>query len=256
LDGPETCAMPNLSRKEELAPLTTAHDPSLFVPQFMPRTLAIGDIHGHCAALEALIDFVGPANDDTLITLGDYVNRGSDSRGVIETLLELQNKVHLISLMGNHESMTLQAAENWGAFEAWRDCGGNATLRSYGIQSMENFPEAHLAFMRSCRRYHETGRHIFVHANLDPSLPMEDQFDSDLLWQHLVRAPSHMSGKVMICGHTPQPSGFPTNYGSAVCIDTDVNRAGWLTCLEPATGRFWQARDDGGTRNGFLAPPR
>jgi serine/threonine protein phosphatase 1 len=221
----------------------------------MPRTLAIGDIHGHNAALETLIEFAKLAGSDTVVTLGDYVNRGPDSRAVIETLLELRKRVNLVPLFGNHESMTLQAAENWGAFEAWCDCGGRATLRSYGIQSMDDFPEAHLGFMRSCLRYYETEKHIFVHANLDPSLPMEEQFDSDLLWQHLIRAPSHISGKVMICGHTPQPSGLPTNFGGAVCIDTDVNHAGWLTCLEPSTGRFWQARDDGGTRDGFLPEP-
>lgn len=222
----------------------------------MPRTLAIGDVHGHCDALKALIDFVELAEGDTVVTLGDYVNRGPDSRGVMETLLALQKKVNLISLMGNHENMTLQAAQNWGAFEAWRDCGGNATLRSYGIQSMDAFPETHLEFMRTCRRFYETQKHILLHANFDPSLPMEEQFDGDLLWQHMIKAPGrHISGKTIICGHTPQKSGRPSNYGSAVCIDTDVNRAGWLTCLEPATGRFWQARDDGGTRNGFLGEP-
>jgi serine/threonine protein phosphatase 1 len=223
----------------------------------MPRTLAIGDIHGHCAALETLLDFVKPVKEDTVITLGDYVNRGPDSKGVIETLLALQKKVNLISLMGNHENMTLQAAENWGAFEAWRDCGGNATLRSYGIDAMDEFPEAHLEFMRSCLRYHEMEKHIFLHANFDPSLPMEEQFDADLLWHHMLKAPGrHISGKVIICGHTPQKSGFPTHYDTAICIDTDINRAGWLTCLEPATGQFWQARDAGGTRDGFLSAPR
>lgn len=221
----------------------------------MPRLLAIGDVHGHRIALERLIRFARISPDDTVITLGDYADHGPDSRGVIELLLLLRGDLNFIPLLGNHEIMMLQARESKAAFKFWLECGGDTTLKSYGLTSLENIPESHWEFLRSCRRFHEEGEFFFVHANVDPSLPLEHQPDSMLFWEHLVYAPWHISGKVMVCGHAPQRTGLPLNLGRAICIDSDVHRTGWLTCLEPAALRFWQANDRGGTRAGFLEEP-
>jgi len=221
----------------------------------MPRLFAIGDIHGHRAALEGLLKSVPIAATDTVVTLGDCLNRGPDSRGVIDLLIGLRESTRLIALLGNHEAMTLQACSSKKAFDAWLECGGDATMLSYDIRSLEDFPGDHWDFINSCHRFYETREFIFAHANLDPSLRMEDQSDGDLFWKHLEHAPWHLSGKVLICGHTPRRTGFPLNLGRAICIDSDVHRTGWLTCIEPQSRRFWQANDHGGTRGGFLEEP-
>lgn len=221
----------------------------------MPRLLAIGDIHGHRSALENLIKFVGLRSDDTMITLGDYINRGPDSRGVIECLMKLSEETKHIPLLGNHEIMMLQARGSKEAFQFWVECGGDATLKSYNTSSLNDIPETHWAFLNSCRRYHDDQKFFFVHANVDPSLPLEHQPDHELFWQHLEYAPWHVSGKVMVCGHTPQPRGLPVHFRTAICIDSDVDRTGWLTCLEPITGRYWQANNSGKSRAGLLEAP-
>ncbi|MBX7210659.1 MAG: serine/threonine protein phosphatase [Verrucomicrobiaceae bacterium] len=221
----------------------------------MPRLLAIGDVHGHSKALEHLIRFARIGPEDTLIMLGDYINRGPDSRGVIERLLKFTEENNLIPLLGNHEITMLQARQSKSDVEFFLDCGGRETLASYGTTSLDDIPEAHWNFFSSCSRFHEEQKVFFVHANVDPSLPLEHQPDHELFWRHLEFAPWHVSGKVMICGHTPQPGGLPVHFGTAICIDSDVNRTGWLTCLEPKTGRYWQAHDSGQTRMGLLEPP-
>lgn len=220
----------------------------------MPRLLAIGDIHGHHAALETLIKLVRMGPDDTVVTLGDYVNRGPDSRGVIECLMRLGQQTQLIPLLGNHEVMMMEARQSPENLENWLLCGGDATLKSYGTGSLAAVPEAHWAFLHSCQRCHEADEQFFVHANVDPSLRLQHQSDYDLFWRHLEGAPWHISGKTMICGHTPQSTGLPLHLGRAICIDTDVHRGGWLTCFEPSTGRYWQTNDVGKTNVDVLFP--
>src|SRR6476620_5058537 len=118
------------------------------------RTIAIGDIHGCSAALRALIDAIGPTADDTIIALGDYVDRGPDSRGVLDDVLELERRFRLVPLLGNHELMLLDAIENPHVIGPWLECGGEATLRCYDRQ-LRNIPAEHLAFIRRCKRYYE-----------------------------------------------------------------------------------------------------
>src|SRR5215472_203348 len=95
------------------------------------RLLAIGDIHGCLHALTALLDLVAPQADDLLIALGDYVDRGPDSRGVLDHLIALHDAGRLIALRGNHDVMMLQARD--GHDLGWLEVGGETTLRSYDI---------------------------------------------------------------------------------------------------------------------------
>jgi serine/threonine protein phosphatase 1 len=223
-------------------------------------TLAIGDIHGCLAALDRLLEVVDPEPDDRIITLGDYVDRGPDSRGVLDRLIELQDRCRLVALKGNHEVMMLQARNNEQAFREWCSCGGKQALESYGpYLDWETFgeriPVKHWRFlMHQCGRYHETETHIFVHANLWPDLPLDEQPDWLIFWEALDagRSRPHDSGKVMVCGHTPQRSGRPLDLGHAVCIDTGIYRGGWLTCLDVGTGEYWQANQQGESRTGWL----
>jgi hypothetical protein len=101
----------------------------------MPRTIAIGDIHGCSVALAALVETIDPAADDTIVTLGDYVDRGIDSKGVIDQLITLADRCRLVPILGNHEEMMLGAREGRSDFRFWMNCGGITCLDSYGSKS-------------------------------------------------------------------------------------------------------------------------
>jgi calcineurin-like phosphoesterase family protein len=212
------------------------------------RTLAIGDVHGCSQALRALLSAVKPTPDDLIITLGDYIDRGPDSYGVIDQLLHLRRTHRLVALRGNHEEMMLRAREDKGRLRDWLACGGKETLASYSplgdAGKLVDVPDEHWDFFENvCLDWHETNTHIFVHANVCPTLPMDEQLTLMLRWEALNvqwSAP-HYSGKVVVCGHTQQHSGLPLNLGHLVCIDTGAYGKGWLTCLDVTSGRVWQA---------------
>ena len=114
----------------------------------MPRTIAIGDIHGCLAALEAILAAIRPRPDDTLLTMGDYIDRGPDSRGVIERLLRLGRECRLIPLLGNHDEMLLKLYDGQTElYIDWLLFGGNTTLGSYGSMRPEDIPPEHIGFL-------------------------------------------------------------------------------------------------------------
>jgi len=223
------------------------------------RLLAIGDIHGCLTAFNTLLDTVSPQPDDQIIALGDYVDRGPDSRGVLDRLIALHDSGRLFPLRGNHDVMMVEARK--GHDIGWLAVGGKQTLLSYAsandesnlLELMALVPERHWKFLEEdCLPYYETDRHIFVHANLYPDLPLEEQPDYILYWEKLTEPCAHFSGKTMICGHTRQKSGLPLDLGTSICIDTNIYDGGWLTCLDVRSGRVWQANEQGETRTGWL----
>jgi serine/threonine protein phosphatase 1 len=224
------------------------------------RTLAIGDIHGCLRALAALVHAVKPHPDDLLITLGDYVDRGPNSRGVLDYLIDLYATGRLVPLRGNHDQMMVHARDDYPGREMWFNCGGVPTLQSYGIStSQEDFlsevPERHWQFLEhDCVNWYETATHFFVHANVYPDVPLAEQPEFQLLWEKwtLETSVPHCSGKVMVCGHTRQKNGLPASDDHAICIDTGAYAGGWLTCLEVETDRYWQANEQGDVRKGRL----
>jgi serine/threonine protein phosphatase 1 len=224
----------------------------------LKRTLAIGDIHGCLTALDALLDLVAPDPDERLITLGDYVDRGPDSRGVLDRLIALYDAGRLVPLRGNHDEMMVVARDDPQERPMWLRFGGVETLESYdhrpGDDVYDRVPERHWQFLeRELLNHHETADHIFVHATARPDVPLADQDTMALLWHRLTGPIAHVSGKRVICGHTRQDSGYPLDLGSTVCIDTAIYEAhGWLTCLDVGTGQFWQANQRGDTRIGSL----
>jgi serine/threonine protein phosphatase 1 len=214
------------------------------------RTIAIGDIHGCSTALAALLEALQPRADDTLVLLGDYVDRGPDSRGTIEMLLALATRCRLVPLLGNHEEMLLFHRAYWADGNAWLMYGGQATLESYGVDSPVDIPQRHIDFLKECVDWHETERHFFVHASYEPHLPLAEQTVHMLRWESLrLHVPGpHSSGKTAVVGHTSQKSGEVLDVGHLVCIDTYCYGGGWLTALDVETGGLWQANQRGELR--------
>jgi serine/threonine protein phosphatase 1 len=218
----------------------------------MPRTIAIGDVHGCLPALEAILQAIAPQPDDTLVTLGDYVDRGPDSRGVIERLLAVAKQCRLIPILGNHEEMLLAVIDRQMPPDDWLRCGGQATVASYGESEpgMPVLPAEHVSFLRRCEPYYETETHLLLHANYDPQLPLAEQSLYTIRWLSLRDSipPAHVSGKTAILGHTPTRSGEIFDLGYLKCIDTYCYGGGWLTALDLASGQAWQASGDGRMR--------
>jgi serine/threonine protein phosphatase 1 len=215
------------------------------------RTIAIGDVHGCRLALEAVLDALQPQAEDLVVALGDYIDRGSDSRGVVDRLLRLRSECRLVTLLGNHEVMLLEAVDSLPAFENWQRYGGKQMLQSYGGR-MEDIPPEHWDFFRGLDLFYETEKHFFIHANYDADLPLNKQPEYLALWEHcnpnLPRP--HLSGKTAIMGHTAQRSGEIFDRGHLVCIDTYCHGGGWLTALEVNTRECWQADREGRLREG------
>ena len=214
------------------------------------RLLAIADIHGCSQALNFLLKAVEPQPDDWIITLGDYINKGPDSKGVIEKLIYLSQNYNLIPLRGNHDILLLKCRCHTLEYCIENQLLGRETLLSYTPKgqkiSLNNIPDSHWSFIAdNCLDSWENNTHIFVHANVNPKLPLDQQPEHQLFWEKFINPLPHYSGKTMICGHTSQKSGKPLNLGHAICIDTWACGVGWLTCLDVYGGKIWQANQKG-----------
>jgi serine/threonine protein phosphatase 1 len=210
------------------------------------RTIAIGDIHGCDAALEVMLRALAPTADDTVVVLGDVVDRGPDTRACIDRLLNLRDHCRVIHLMGNHEEMTLDALAGGGWSQAWPRYGGNEMLASYG-GTFESIPPEHLEFIKSGLDYCETEDTIFAHAAIRPDLPLDRQTAHYLRWNRLTgREQPHISGRRIICGHTAQPEGRPVVFDGWVCLDTCAYcPRGVLSALEVESDNLYQASQAG-----------
>mgnify|MGYP004704336383 CR=1 FL=1 len=210
------------------------------------RILAIGDIHGCNGLLKRLLDQIRiEPLADTLICIGDYLDRGPEVRGVIDTLLELKETgANLICLKGNHESMFLNyylEGKDEGLFLI---NGGQSTLDSYGIsrddaRNGRGFPENHLRFLTSLPLSHEAGEYFFVHAGLRPGIALTDQSPEDLLWIRYEFIDSDWDfGRTVVFGHTSLSQ--PLLEKNKIGIDTGAVYGGRLTCIELPSRRIIQ----------------
>ena len=215
------------------------------------RTIAIGDIHGCATALKALVAAIDLAESDTLVMLGDAIDRGPNSSQVIEQLIEINESCQLVPILGNHEQMMLDSVENRIPLQDWLIHGGAETLDSYSKDAaLSAIPENHLEFIRSWGDYHETDEFFFVHGNYLPEKPLKSQPWEEMRWRSLkfgLPAP-HQSGKIAILGHTSNKQGEIVDEGHLICIDTYCHGGGWLSALEPASGQVWQADNEGRLR--------
>jgi serine/threonine protein phosphatase 1 len=211
------------------------------------RLLAIGDVHGCNGLLKQLLGRIAfDPSADTLVFVGDYLDRGPDVRGVIETLLALQEaSPHVICLKGNHEAMFLNYYLEGRGEELFLFNSGMSTLDSYGLSIAEarkgtGFPESHLRFLASLPVSYETDDYFFVHAGLRPGVPRSGQSPDDLLWiRHEFIESEEDFGRIVVFGHTPLPE--PLIEKNKIGIDTGAVYGGRLTCIELPSLRFFQA---------------
>ena len=216
------------------------------------RTIAIGDIHGCSAALRSLLELIGPQPTDTMITLGDYVDRGPDSRGVFDLLIDLSTRCHFVPILGNHDEVMRSAFRGELALDVFLEMSGDSTLDSYGRgRSLDLVPPAHRDFLEACHDLYETAQHIFLHASYDPDYPLSQQPDGTLRWEKVSKRSHptpHQSGKTVIVGHSSQKDGEILDLDHIKCIDTYCYGGGWLTALDVNTDQLWQVDRDGRPR--------
>jgi|SRR5208283_1156396 len=198
------------------------------------RLLAIGDIHGCLDKLEALVMKIRPSQDDRIVFLGDYINRGPDSRGVIDFLLNLRSKVTCIFLLGNHEKMILEFLDNNNSEFLLN--GGYKTLESYNCNNFDGMPLSHISFFNELYPYYETNDHIFVHAGLKPGIPIREQNINDLIWirDEFINS-DYDWGKTIIYGHTINrvPILIKNRIGlDTGCVYPSSEGYGRLTCFD------------------------
>jgi serine/threonine protein phosphatase 1 len=216
-------------------------------PTDLKRVIAIGDIHGCSKALAALLADIQPRPEDTVISLGDVIDYGPDTRGVLRQLRELSKKTNFILLTGNHEEMLLNSLDRGWDPDGWIRTGGEATLESYGVEHPKDIPAEDIAFLRTAKPYFETPTHAFVHAGYYPNLPLSETPGTTMFWEPLDpdKTSRHYTKKTFVVGHTPQTSGEVLDLGYLLCIDTDCSRGNWLTGLDTTTGRIHQANQNG-----------
>lgn len=215
------------------------------------RLIAIGDIHGCIAALDALLESISPDASDTIVTLGDYIDRGPDSKAVIDRLIDLKSRCRLIPLIGNHEEMMLDVIENREPPYRWLQFGGVQTLDSYGFAGdMSVIPETHLQFFSELLDYYESSDHFFVHANYEAGLQLQDQSIDYLRWLKIddELPPPHFSGRKAVVGHTHSRDAEIVEFPHLICLDTYCYGGGWLTAMDLMAGQVWQSDIGGNLR--------
>jgi serine/threonine protein phosphatase 1 len=212
------------------------------------RLLAIGDVHGCHIAFETLLGHLAITPSDTVVVLGDVIDRGPGTRQVIDRLLDLRERCRLMFLMGNHEEMFLDSLTRAEMREPWLAFGGLETLKSYGEHAEETgeLPADHLAFLKSGLDYFETESTVFVHASLQTSRPLSEQTAEALRWAKLTKRELPLpTGQRVICGHTAQKGGQVWVGNGWVCIDTCAYGGMYLTALDVGRDLVYQARQTG-----------
>lgn len=216
---------------------------------------AVGDIHGRSDLLDSLLAGLGPAAQEPIIFLGDYIDRGPDSAGTLRRLfdLEAQNPEKVVCLMGNHERMMLDFIDDpIGKGARWLRFGGLDTLASYGITTKgrptpddaldlcyaleDAVPSALIAWLRQLPLCWNSGNMWCVHAAMDPLKPAATQQPEAMLWGHsaFLEMP-RLDDACVVHAHTVVDA--PTNSNSRIAIDTAAHETGRLTAAHIAAGK-------------------
>jgi serine/threonine protein phosphatase 1 len=221
-------------------------------PLRAPRRLyVIGDIHGRIDLLDRMIASIArdlearPMADCLTVTVGDYIDRGPDSRGVLDRLARNPFPTDFIALKGNHEALLTTFLRDPSTAVDWRRLGGLETLHSYGVDVgplmrgrdyeaaaaalAAALPQAHAEFLASLRMSVTAGRYFLCHAGVRPGIPLARQSEDDLLWIRDEFLDSTTDfGKIVVHGHTPTEE--PEIHPNRINIDTGAFMTGRLTC--------------------------
>lgn len=198
-------------------------------------TYAIGDIHGSLSKLSRLIarcEAHADGRPATFVFLGDYIDRGPESAGVIDHVIALQSRLpgSVVALKGNHEAMALDVFDGATPQDFWLAQGGAETLASYGVAAAQALPRVHIDWMRSLPLRYDDGVRFFVHAGIDPQRPLDEQNDRDLIW---IREPflsdGRDHGRLIVHGHTPVAARTPDLRSNRLNVDTGAVYGGPLT---------------------------
>ncbi|MGO9702609.1 MAG: metallophosphoesterase family protein [Xanthobacteraceae bacterium] len=201
----------------------------------MSLVFAIGDVHGSLRKLRSLIarcELYADGRPLSFIFLGDYIDRGPESAGVVDCVLDLQSRMpeRVIALKGNHEAMVVGVLDGIIPADYWLAQGGAETLHSYGAADAGELPDQHIDWLRSLRLSYDDGRRFFVHAGIDPEKPLDAQQDTDLFW---IREPflsdRRDHGRLIVHGHTPLMTRKPDLRANRLNIDTGAVFGGPLT---------------------------
>lgn len=167
----------------------------------MPRYIAITDIHGELGKLESVLSKIETRHDDVFVFMGDYIDRGADSKGVVERVIAQSEKNKCIYLIGSHEYAYLHSQKDeYYNFLFW-NYGGPATVKSYG--SFENIGKIHGEFFQNLQYYYLTDKYLFIHAGIDPNYPLEKQDEVDMVYiRHKFIYSKHNLPQKIIFGHT------------------------------------------------------
>ncbi len=210
------------------------------------RVYAIGDVHGCLDQLDEMHQLIAkdlaarPGVRATVVHLGDYIDRGPDSAGVIRRLIAPPAGLgRVVNLMGNHEDMLLDALNGGrGAAEIWLHNGGVASLESWGVPPRQRpkdwagmIPATEIAFLRGLSLTHRQGGYLFVHAGVRPGKALDEQTEHDLLW---IREPflsfEGALPAVVVHGHTPEEP-QPVVRANRIGMDTGAVLGGMLSCV-------------------------
>lgn len=223
------------------------------------RIIAIGDIHGCARELEALLEKLALTSRDLVVFLGDYVDRGPDSRRVIDIILKLSEEVEVVALKGNHEALFLDFLDHPESTGAGLFVlnGGTSTLANYSSPDGKiEIPESHIRFLHGLKLYHETDEYFFVHAGV-PNVPLSSldpaKHEMAMLWtRHPFLSSQYQWEKVVVHGHTPVRD--IEILPNRINLDTGCVFDGRLTAMEFPSRKIYQVPK--GIKNQRMIFPR
>jgi len=187
----------------------------------MARLIGISDIHGEYEKLCSVLDKVSPQKDDTIIFMGDYIDRGKKSREVVDKIIDMQNICNCVYLIGSHEYALLHAnTDEYYHYLFW-NYGGEKTAESYG--GFDNIFKIHGEFFKNLKFYHLTDKYLFIHAGINPKYPLEEQDEVDMVYiRRNFYEHKHSLPQKIIFGHTEFDT--PQIQDDKICIDTGCGK--------------------------------
>ncbi len=189
----------------------------------MRRIIAIGDLHGcNDAFQKMLFNDLKISKQDKIFCIGDYIDRGMQSKEVIDTIISLRDKGFTIyTLRGNHEQMMMDSEETEEHFKHWLTNGGDTTLQSFDVNRYSAMPEKYKQFFQKTKLYHSTTNYVFVHAGLNFTRDNIFEDKEAMLWtRNFDSEQPALKNKILIHGHTPKPLNYILNQpGNCINID-------------------------------------